>query len=265
MAAYSVINLLLICLIPVGTEHFHPNADTTFLGHRNSACHSYIPAIVASLLLDALARKKCSLRTMALFLVGFAHTPLAYSATSLVAMLALVIGLALIPRISMRRFLNGFTYLGCYLVAFFGIVILRLQYYLYPLFETLLGKNASFTGRTEIWDVALSHLHGAHVLYGYCGSSEPLLIYQGVKFNTPHNALLDIVLWGGLLGLATVGGLIALSLENLYKLRTQYGAAVLALSIGIFLLMGISEFIMGTPFCLLLGLAYCWPSSEKQQ
>lgn len=265
MTAYSVINLLSICLLPAGTEHFHPDVNTAFLGHRNSACRSYIPAIVASLLLDALDEKRCSLRTVALFLVGFAHTPLAYSATSLVAMIALVVGLILISRTSARRILNGFTYAGCYLIAFFGIVILRLQYHLSALFETFLGKDASFTGRTEIWDAALSHLQGAHLLYGYCGSSEPLLVCQGVKFNTPHNALLDIVLWGGLLGLATAGGLMALSLENLYKLRTQYSAAVLALSIGVFLLMGISEFIMGVPFCLLLGLAYCWPSSEKPQ
>lgn len=262
---YSTANLISICLVPVGTPHLHPDVGYSFLGHRNSACRSYLLALIASFLIDSDKGRRFTLRTIALVGIALAHSVVAYSATSLLALVALLIGIALISNVKLRKYLNAFTYVVAYFVAFFSVVVFRVQYNFSPLLEAILGKNASFTGRTDIWDKAISLLNLDHLLFGYHGTTEPLLVINGTLFGTAHNTVLNDLLWGGIVTLAIVWAIIGLTALHLFRQRSSYTAALLALAIGIYLLMGLSEFITCVSFFIVLGLGFSWDAEPNKR
>ena len=261
---YTFLNLAVLCLIPVGDIPLHPDDSNTFLSYRNSFCGFYFPAIGASLLLDQESGKPCSPLSLALFASALAQSAISYSATSVFALAVFFVGICLITSRRIRRYLNACTFVGAYLVLFVGIVLLRFQN-LFSLTVESLGRDITFTGRTAIWDLAISLIDQDHLLLGYNGVTERILtLPTGGSVGTAHNALLDVMLWGGLVALCLVGAIVLLASINLFKQRVDRSAAILSIYIGVFLLMGIVEFLTCTAFFLFLGIASSWTQSDQK-
>lgn len=258
MSIYATLNLASIVAFPVGTPHLHESQDMTFLGHRNGACRSYLTAILVSSVLDIERRARFSFRTAAIIAISFAQCLLAYSATSLVGLCVCLAGLIAIQWRRPRDFLNTFTYLGAYVLAFFAVVVFRVQSCFSPLFETVLHRTTSFTGRVDIWDRATFLLDESHIWFGYCANPQALLVVNGQSFGTAHNAVLDILFVGGITSLLIVFTLFALSAIQLYRNREEPVASIVALALGVFLLMGLTEFIMCVPLCIFIAMGYCF-------
>lgn len=256
--AYAVANLMVVCFVPVGTPFWHPSSDNTFISYRNGFCRYYFPAIAASLLLDQGNGKRASVRSVLLLIISYVQSALAYSATSMMALVAFTIAVILIQWKRPRCLLNAFTYLGAYGVAFVAIVLFRVQGAFSPALDSL-GRSVTFTGRTLIWDKALALVDGDHFLLGRLGTTEKLFtLNSGQSVSTAHNAVLDIITWGGFLALALFAAVFVLAAFRLFKQRTDAGAAVLAQYLGAFLLMGMFEYITCTPLFLFLGIACAW-------
>lgn len=263
---YTFANLIVLCLVPTGTPILHANADNTFLSYRNGFCRYYFPAIVASLLLDVGSKRMVSLRTVLLAVAGIAQSLIAYSATSVAAFaffaFIVVLGLAL-PRV--RRILNALTFDGIYAVAFVLIVVLRLQNLLSQVIGAM-GRDITFTGRTHVWDSALALIDGDHFLFGYFGTPGRLFaLPNGSSVGTAHNALLDVMVWGGVVATALFIVLIVLASLNLYRHRQEKAAGILSAYVGVFLLMGLMEYITCTAFFLFLGIAYAWSEAQGRR
>ena len=87
-------------------------------------------------------------------------------------------------------------YLIC-LVLFFILIIFPLVHdldFISWFIEGVLGKEMTLTGRTLIWNQAISQINGSHVVFGY-GINPPFQLYTDELFvvNHPHNQYLQII------------------------------------------------------------------------
>lgn len=253
---YTVLNFIVLLFVPVGDGALRPQIAYTFLGYRTGFCRFYFPAIAASLLLDQDGKKFCSVRTLILYVSAVAQSLIEYSATSVLALILFAVGVFLVSAAKPRRVLNACTFAGLYAFAFLGVIVLRMQDVLSG-FIAALGKDISFTGRTSIWDLIFSMIDRSHLLFGYNGV-DGLVFPAGWRVGVAHNAVLDTLLWGGLLGLSLAIAMVVVASVNLYRQRMSKTAAILSVYLGVFFLMGLVEHLSTVAFFLFLGIACAW-------
>lgn len=158
-----------------------------------------------------------------------------------------------------RKTLNGFTYLGLYAAAFFGVVILRLQDRLAGLFA-LFGKNATFTGRTEIWDTALGLMADpTHMVLGYGAQFTSGFQAGNWYTGSAHNTVLQILMLGGWVALVLLVILMVLAAFQSFKGRNDRLHACLSLTLGCMLVIGLTENICTVSLFLVLALMFYAP------
>lgn len=255
----SVLNLLSAIVFPNGMYRSEGSIsnDSYFWRHKNGAYQIILPSIAVSSIIDSRnGLTQGSKRTLAAFLVGFVQVILAYSATSFIAMIALVAGILLINSSIMRRLLNAFTFVGAYIVGYLGIVVFRVQDSLSLFFQSYLGRSASLTGRTTIWDLIFFYMDTEHMMLGY-GSSYALLSQYNLSFISAHNMLLHLWFTGGVLAVASFCLVLFLSCRSLYRIRATKVTATIALIIGCFLVIGLTEAMLCTSFFLVIALGSC--------
>jgi O-antigen ligase len=98
------------------------------------------------------------------------------------------------------------------LAAVLGVAVLALGYAEFPAISALLGRDATLTGRTDIWAVLIESAKKRPLLgYGFSGfwtglEGESGTLYAQVQwfFTYAHSGLLEIELQLGLVGLAAV-------------------------------------------------------------
>lgn len=254
----TLVNLVVLSLVPIGTPVLRPNYDNTFLSYRNSFCLFYFPAITASLLLDDDSGKYASPRSLILYFAALMQSLISYSATSVFALLLYAVGMIIISFKKHRGIFNACTFAVGYLVLFASVVLFRAQAALSSLFG-FMGRDVTFTGRTTIWDIALSCVDADHFLLGRNGIYDRVFVFpDGSSVGTAHNAILDVLVWGGVVGLIFFCGLIAVASVRLFRLRRLRSAAILSIYLGVFFLMGLVEFVTCTAFFLFIGIALSW-------
>ena len=255
--AYSVVNLAVVLAVPSGIPPLHSSDSVTLFGNRNGFNRFYIAAIFASLLLDESQGRYISVRSVVIYVAAGAQSLLMPSVTALVALLLVTVGYFFVIGRRPRRVFSALTYAGCYLIAFFVFVVMRLQGFFGFIIESIMGKRLDFTGRTPIWDAAFGAMDPSHLLLGYYrGGTSPLGLLDGAQCWSAHNAILDLLVWGGLAGLLLGCGLIGLACLRLWKARNERRSALYSLYLGACFICGLMEAIMFPQFGLFLGMAY---------
>jgi exopolysaccharide production protein ExoQ len=84
---------------------------------------------------------------------------------------------------------------------------------------TLLGRNATLTGRTEVWSTLLAHATNPWIGAGYenfwIGERYELFVRLLGGLNQAHNGYIEIYLNIGFVGLALLGGIIITGYKNI--------------------------------------------------
>lgn len=92
---------------------------------------------------------------------------------------------------------NGATAMLSGVGLFFTVVLYRLQNVFAFLIEGVLHKGLSFTGRTEIWDMAIKNILASPALgYGIAQSGKVYRLRKH-KYYHAHNVFLEILMEGG--------------------------------------------------------------------
>lgn len=256
-AGYLAVNLGGLLLAPYGSKIFHANWYSGLLGNRNGFPRFFLAALCASAILDVANGRRLSVRTASVFLLCLVQSYVMPSATGVVSLLFFAVAILLVQCDKIRNFLNIATYAAAYVAIFFSVVVLRLQFLFEPVISGIFHKDLTLSGRTEIWDAIFSLLGSPpHLLIGYCGNSEPILTTD-FRITTGHNAVLDVMYNGGLIGLLVVLVLCSLVGVALFRSRGYRGAAVVSAFSGAFLVLGITEHITCVPLCLFLAFGYC--------
>lgn len=234
MASYSVVNTIELLYATVVDPNMFGRVAYTMIGYRNAFSRMYLPALIASVLLDARRGKRFSLRSSLLLLAALIQSCLAFSATSTVELAFVVVGLVLVQKRGIRRFMNAAVFGIGYLVLFLLLVVFRVQSIFGLFIEKVLHRSLDFTGRTELWDQTLDAVYPDHLLFGRPKGGTPLLNLGSESFWTAHNGILDILLWGGLLSLVVCLALITIVCVRLYNRRSDYSASLYSLLLGAF-------------------------------
>lgn len=254
---YLLLNLVFIIICFFNFEQ--TNFNYLFFNYKNSTFMIIFPALACSLLLDVERGKKCSARTVGIAVVCLAETLVAYSATTLVAVLVTMIALALAQIKRLRPFVNGATVLGLYLVSFVLIVVARLHNFSLFFISGVLGKTITFTGRTDIWDEAFGVLLGnSHFITGY-GADYVLEVLPPAEVPGEfyaHNDFLHYFMMGGVFAALCYIVLLVLVSHSLYRARECDASVSLSAIFAGLSMIALMESTVCVGSCFLLAIAY---------
>ena len=230
----ALVNLVSVIMFPDGlyyefdaglSEHLNAqsaaaNAARYFCGHKNSMLTALFPGVICSgvLALESKDRK------------DFYRSP------------------------NLRI---HFTTVGAALLLV-DIAIVHLR--VLDLFAKLLrsfNRNTTLSGRTYIWDSAI-HAIQNNWLLGYGIQSPEVLKATFIGFSHPHNLLISILYYGGIVGLILFGMCLFISFRNI-KLAGRCGAFIFY-STAALMLMGVVE-SLGVGLSQLvfpISIAYCF-------
>lgn len=255
-----VLNIAVMLIYPIGTPFLWEETNVTFLGNRNSFGRYYLAALFASSLLDYSRNRFVSPRTVIILALSVFQLLLSFSSTTFVELAFAVAGYVLVRSKKVRKLLTASTYAVIYFVFFFLFVVFRVQGLFGFVIEGVFGKRLDFSGRTEIWDDAVAAMDGDHLLLGYYkGHSTPLGLVLGKPCWTAHNAILDLLVWGGVISLILFLTFVGIVCWKLYKTRETQLSAMYSLCLGANFIGGLMESIMFPYFGFYLGLAYADP------
>lgn len=263
-ASLCALNFLSMIVYPNGVyeSEFSPQSVNFFYAHRNETWEIAIPAILSSMLLDCLGGRKLTLRTIVVIAICCAMELLQFSATTSIALTLMIVCALLINFRVPRKLLNGLTYFGAYLIAFFAIVIARVQDHL-SLILSFIGKNVTFTGRTKIWDASLTMMSDpSHWPLGYGWQFMEGYREFGVWQSSAHDTMLQILLSGGFIAVAFFVAVLAAAAWRTFTHRDDRVFALLALAFGCVLVIGLTEEVNRVAFFLVLGLMMYAPRSK---
>ncbi len=253
----SVVNLISVFLWPHLIDP-HTRAMLNFYGHKNSSIYVALPSVGASLMLDALASRRCSVRSALLYLVAVLQCLISYSATSVAALFVLAVLMAAVQFRDARSLINGISCTMVFGALSLLIMVGPVRRLFAPLIEGILGKTLTFTGRTYIWDSVLDLMTGKHVLIGYGSSIRFDIVVEGIPYSDPHSFLLYLWLTGGVVGFALSVALMGVAMHTLYRHRGVYSVAVLAAIVACFFVIGLMESLITIAWPLCVALAYYW-------
>lgn len=140
-----------------------------------------------------------SLSSMAMVIITYVKD---WSVTPLIGACMLPLYICFIYKRNIsNKVYNMRNILVIYFLLFIMVVILRVQNMFQIPLETIFHKSVTLTGRTNIWDKVITHLT-EHPILGM-GVEAPEVRLDNIGIYHAHNTILNILLEGGAMGLAS--------------------------------------------------------------
>lgn len=173
-----------------------------FLGNRNGITPIYLFAIVVIYCNYYLKYGTVS-RMQSFKMIILTLTLMLFSSGTGIICSALLIAIEFLGKNDWyKRIVNMKTVMITYLALLIVIVFLQMTTQFTWIFD-LIGKDATLTHRTEVWQIATSILSGStkNLFVGLGFASEHGYIYYSGMYYTAHNMILEIMLRGGIIAL----------------------------------------------------------------
>lgn len=152
------------------------------------------------------------------------------SATGILTWAIIITFLCVPQKLKNKKLFNFSTYSLTYLSIFIFIVILNGQQYFSYIIETILNKSMTFSGRTDIWQIALEKVKIRPIL-GYGISNNSNIIYYREQYFSTHNEFLQILVESGLIGFIPLILIYIIIGKKLMKYKEDICISVIAISI----------------------------------
>lgn len=202
------------------------NSRVYFAGVKNAVSTYYLLYLIFALFIWMDKKKKNLLQLLMLFLPIDIFAIINNSTTSImvVAVIQFFVFAAYVGKMINRKMTNCFSRWGsiiCFsilVIFFFAEVYQNNRIPLLGNLSVWIGKEASFSGRREIWDVAMMYISdkpiwgmGLDVIYDAWGNN--------VLVHSAHNAFLDLGVKYGLITLSIYCGILTIVMGQIYKFR----------------------------------------------
>lgn len=207
-------------------------------------------------------RRALDARTILLGFVAIAGVVLAQSSTSTTVLVVFLAALLFAPVLKpFSCVVNSVTAAAISIVTWVVFVVLSNTEFLGPFLQSLFEKDATFSGRSDIWVqtqqfILQSPLFG----YGFESTVDKVVKYGNVSFVNAHNQVLEVVYDGGFLLLIVFLLIIGLVVISLYRSRSSLAGVVGSFA---FLLLGVEmvqEVLIENPiFWFIILLLYYMP------
>lgn len=246
-----VINYISLYVFPNGMYSGENFSRNWVLGFNNLHVRIMLPGICLSMLCSYSKYGRMTVRPLLLLLVSFLSVLKVNSSTSIVGLAFFSILLFVLLVFDRRRLLSMINLFSGTLVIFavdIAIVIMGRIGAVSFIIEDLLGKDASFTGRTDLWEKATDYFLKKPVFgYGYMSGEKYQRLLGNSQAIHPHNFLLYLLLTGGIFLLAVFVLMISMSGKMLSASGSPASKIILCTILSFFV-MGISESLVGTNF-----------------
>ena len=263
-----LVNFIVLLIYPHGiaTDDYYVKNTYNFLAIDNGLAQIFIPIMPIICLYSSFRGKKWTLSSIiSLSLISITMI-LTWSATGLVGWFIMMIYILFIFKkgSTFDRVMNIRVLYLCFVAFQIAIVFLRMQEHFAFIIEYILNKTVSFTGRTEIWDLAFQAIL-KHPILGYGMYRGHGVIHYNTREYYSHNGILEILTQGGMVGLVVQIAAFLIAGSNLYKYRDHYAAGIISIAVFSMLFMSITEAYLFNHWLFgLLIMAFCIPSIIEQ-
>lgn len=201
-AALVFINFLLALVFPNGLKLATLYKNTTnplfFLGIDNALASQLIPFIFLATLKWAMnvknKRQRNNLKLVGAYVIALATLMIAGTATGMFVAAVFII-MSIQFTIIKKSKVHYKLAIGVYAFFFIIIIVLQSNNFVVDFISGMLGRSATFTGRSLLWKMAIDEIMEKPFLgYGYTAGN---INVWGGMFSS-HNMFLEIILQGGL-------------------------------------------------------------------
>lgn len=196
-----VLNLITIFMFyPMGMYTLdYVEGDTYLMGFDNNMIYHFIPlccyAAIYSYIKKGVILERSCVFAIVLMLVSefYVKTATGIIQSVLITLLFIQMHTKIIKY--MMRPQNVFLF---FFIASISLTVFRIQNYFENFIVGVLNKDISFTGRTYLWDFALSKIN-ENIYLGSGASERSIEGITGTLYPHPHSLLLDLLTKGGLM------------------------------------------------------------------
>lgn len=217
LGAFVLINFATILMFPQGMYEFNTFTENYFLGYRNNSIMLIFPAMIFSVVRSLRLYDRLTVSSVLICAASTATVIFAFSATSVIGIAIFILFLFLALINWMPKFLNIVTYIAINIAYFFGVIILRVQEAFAFIIVDMLGRDLTFTGRTNIWDSALEAFYKSPI-FGV-GEIDNQASRDLIGATHAHNYYLNLLYKSGVLGFLFFFAILVICGVALYKNR----------------------------------------------
>lgn len=254
LSALCAVNLLSIILLLCGVSDFLSFNSSYFMGYDNNHSFFFIPLLSLAMLYTWHSRRPVwvQLLLLALYAAGFYIT---WTASGVVAVSVFILLFALWRVKNSWKICNVGVYYGVIAVLFLLVVVLRVTNLFSFLFEQVLHKDLTLTGRVPIWEASFPYILDKPWL----GNGQYLreTLTQMIGHINCHCMYLQIPFDTGVIGTAAYLAVLGLAVRPLMRTRKRFGGYILAAGLFSYLLMlEVESLVWPLPFYALLLLCF---------
>lgn len=259
-AVLCSINLITVVAYPDGLYQTSSTfaGDNYFLGHRNGTSGIIIQMIFSSMLMDNIDEEDftISIRTIVLYVIGFIQSVVAFSATTVIALLVVCIGCFILHSKKLEKVICPIEACLVAVIGNLGIVVFRVQELVAPLIELLLHRDATLSSRTIIWDKTFELISWPHTILGRGIDGHNQIVINETTIASAHNECLNILLQSGIIGFAAYLVVLGSVIVAAIKTSSTVLSRVASLLLTTIFIIGITYVTSSTAVYLMLALLY---------
>lgn len=228
-------NFILLILFPDGiaVDNYYSNNTYNLLGIDNEiAIRVTIPLIMIAFLYSAFNGKRLTSSALLMITLISATALILWSATGIVAWfieLGLILYILYIRKKVIPRAMNIYVFYLIFIGLEILIIFLRRQSFLSFFIENILHKTLDF-GRTVIWDRYLILIARSPII-GYGLFEGHGLVRNGSIMYGTHNAIIGLLVKGGIIGLLIYCIPFLLVAKKLFNMRGHYLSSIMMVCI----------------------------------
>lgn len=255
------INFILLIIFPNGLTQ-NGIDRVNFLSIDNGLINFIMPAIVISIINSFIKKNKITISSKLLIVISIITIIKVWSATALVALIIMLSSFYILRKFKYNNIFTIKNYFILYFIGVLQVLFARTNGLLNIIIEQWLKKDITFTGRDIIWEKSI-YLFKESPLIGVGVRENGFLVDIlgfGSYANHSHNAILEILLSGGILAFCTYIIIMFISMKNLEGIKhNSIYKILISYTFGFFMLTITEVFIRGIAFYLLILLAYYSP------
>jgi O-antigen ligase len=197
--------------------------DTYLMGFDNGMIYNLLPLCCYALLYSYVVKNKIfskiSISMLALMLVSEIYVK---SGTGIIQAVIFVLMIFCVEKKIFTNLLRPTILFASFYVGTILFTVFRIQNYFTDFIIGVLGKDLTLTGRTYLWDYAISVIQD-NLLIGIGAGGTTVLGDNGHAYTHPHSMLLDLMYKGGIIMLICF---IILTILFIYKFKHSHSNTV---------------------------------------